>query len=298
MNPSILEQNADSAPLSRPPQLDAKQPELVNRQPEPVVEQPEPETTQPQITTNLNNLHVAQPVENSPQIIEALADSPNSKSDPNGLEPVASNTPPPIDDVPPWEMGSEVEPQPSMLEANEVSHSKTASISDAPMNSASLTSPTEQLTAQPTAEDTQAIRQASRQASAIAITLAGNNEWGELIEGTSLVGMAKELAMNCAAERISDERIDLCLSPKLEHLHSDSRFDEIKSAVMAATNSAISIKLDIDDSDRETPAECLSRLGFEHEEQVRESMVSDPGVKFLMSEFGAKIKENSIKPLS
>ncbi len=139
---------------------------------------------------------------------------------------------------------------------------------------------------------------ASTEPSLIAVTLAGNNEWGELIEQTSLVGMAKELAMNCAADRMSDQRIDLCLSAKLEHLHSQQRFEEIQAAVQAAVNPQIAVQLEIADSDRETPSECLSRLGYEHEEQVRDQMHSDPGLQSIMSEFDATIKENSIKPIS
>lgn len=133
--------------------------------------------------------------------------------------------------------------------------------------------------------------------SLIAVTLAGNNEWGELVEQTALQGMAKELAMNCAADRINEQRIDLCLSPKLEHLFDQQRFDDIQAAVKAVTNAQLAVSLDIDNSDRETPAECLARLGYEHEEQVRDAMHNDPGAQSIMSEFGAKIKENSIKPL-
>ncbi len=134
--------------------------------------------------------------------------------------------------------------------------------------------------------------------SLIAVTLAGNNEWGELVEQTSLVGMAKELAMNCAADRMSDERIDLCLDPKLQHLYSDTRFEEIQNAIKSAVNEQISVQLDVDNSNRETPAECLTRLGYEHEDQVRDAMHNDPGVQSIMTEFKATIKENSIKPLS
>lgn len=134
--------------------------------------------------------------------------------------------------------------------------------------------------------------------SLIAVTLAGNNEWGELVEQTSLGGMAKELAMNCVADRLNQDRIDLCLAPKLQHLFSQDRFDEIQSAVRAAVNSQVPVKLDIESSSLETPAECLSRLGYEHEEQVRDAMHNDPGVQSLIAAFGATIKENSIKPLS
>lgn len=134
--------------------------------------------------------------------------------------------------------------------------------------------------------------------SPIAITLAGNNEWGELVEQTSLAGMTKELAMNCAAERISEDRIDLCLSPKLQHLYNDDRFNDIKDAVKAVINNGVDVSMEIDDSDRETPSECLSRLGFERDEQVRETMHSDPTVKSIISEFDATIKENSIKPIT
>ncbi len=152
--------------------------------------------------------------------------------------------------------------------------------------------------AQPSAVQPNTAQPNSQALSLVAVTLAGNNEWGELVEQTSLVGMAKELAMNCAAERINDERINLSLSPKLEHLFDQGRFDAIQNAVRAITNAELGMTLEVDDSDRETPAECLSRLGYEHEEQVRDSMRNDPAVQSIMHEFSATIKENSIKPIS
>jgi len=62
-------------------------------------------------------------------------------------------------------------------------------------------------------------------------------------------------------------------------------------------NAQTVIEFTVEESDKETPAECLDRLGYEQLEQTKQSMTNDPGVKALMSEFGATINEQSIKPI-
>ena len=135
------------------------------------------------------------------------------------------------------------------------------------------------------------------QVSAIAVTLAGNNEWGELLEQTDLQGFAKQLGMHCACERLTEERIDLALSPQTKHLFKEERLEQIVASLRATLNSNVNVHLEIEQSDKETPAECLERLGFERQEQTKDNMVNDPGVKALMSEFNATIDEQSIKPI-
>ena len=132
--------------------------------------------------------------------------------------------------------------------------------------------------------------------SSIAITLAGNNEWGELIEQTTLVGLSKELAINCACERLGDDTIQLCLAPQLQHLYKDERKNDIQEALRQFKNTQVNIELDIEESDKETPAECLARLGHEQYEQTRQVLNHDPVVQALQSEFGATLNEQSIKP--
>lgn len=136
-----------------------------------------------------------------------------------------------------------------------------------------------------------------RQPSAISVTLAGNNEWGELVEQTDLLGLPKELAMNCACERLADDRIQLSLAPKLQHLLKPERLVSIQDAVRALAKSSIEVSLEVEESDKETPAECLARLGHEQFEQTKESIKNDPGVKAIMSEFDATLNEDSIKTL-
>ena len=137
---------------------------------------------------------------------------------------------------------------------------------------------------------------AQGQASSIAVTLAGNNEWGELIEQTDLIGLPKELAMNCACERLSEDQIDLAIAPKLKHLFKPDRLKMIESAVSTLGGKALVLNLEVEESDKETPAECLDRLGHEQFQHTKEQFENDPGVKAIMSEFGATLNENSIKP--
>jgi DNA polymerase-3 subunit gamma/tau len=133
--------------------------------------------------------------------------------------------------------------------------------------------------------------------SLVAVTLAGNNEWGELLEQTDLQGFAKELGMNCACERITDEKVLLALSPKVEHLLRDDRVEQIQDSLRKVLKPHLVVTLSVEESDKETPAECLSRLGFEQHEEAVSNIKTDPAVQAIMSEFGATINEQSIKPI-
>ncbi|RBP49298.1 DNA polymerase III subunit gamma/tau [Arenicella xantha] len=141
----------------------------------------------------------------------------------------------------------------------------------------------------------ESVDQPGNKPSQVAVALAGQNEWGELVEQTNLIGLPKELAMNCACERLTDERIQLSLAPRLSHLFKPERLEKIIAAVRSVVKAEVDIKLELEESDKETPAECLTRLGHEQFEQTKESIKSDPGVRALMSEFGATINEQSIK---
>lgn len=138
------------------------------------------------------------------------------------------------------------------------------------------------------------VEQGAKQTS-VAVALAGQNEWGELVEQTNLIGLPKELAMNCACERWTDDRIQLVLAPRLGHLLKPERLEKIIAAVRAVLNSEVIVALDLEESDKETPAECLTRLGHEQFEQTKQGIKNDPGVRALMSEFDATINEESIK---
>ena len=128
--------------------------------------------------------------------------------------------------------------------------------------------------------------------------LAGNNEWGELVEQSRLVGMAKELAMHSACEKLGDDEIVLSLAPKNKHVFMDARFADLKEAMTELFKRPMDIKIEFEDSDRETPAECLARLGVQQLEETKESLQQEPGLQAVMSEFGARIDDNSIEPYS
>jgi len=111
------------------------------------------------------------------------------------------------------------------------------------------------------------------------------------------MGLPKELAMNCACEKLGDDKIILTLSPSKKHLLRPERLESIEEAIRQISNKPISVTLEVEESDRETPADCLSRLGHEQFEHTKENFKSDPGVKALIKEFGATLNEESIKPL-
>ena len=104
--------------------------------------------------------------------------------------------------------------------------------------------------------------------------------------------------MNCACERLSEDHIQLSLTPSLGHLLKPERLEKIRAAMRDVVNASVQVDIDVEDSDKETPAECLARLGHEELERTKQSFHDDPGVQALMSEFGATLNEDSIKPHS
>ena len=131
--------------------------------------------------------------------------------------------------------------------------------------------------------------------STAAMTLAGNNEWGELIEQTSISGLSKELAMNCACEKLNDTDIVLCLHPNKKHLFKDSRQQEIEQAINGFLPASIKLSISIEESDKETPAECLQRLQHNKLRETTASLSNESGVQDIMREFGAVLNESSVR---
>lgn len=129
-----------------------------------------------------------------------------------------------------------------------------------------------------------------------AVALAGENEWGVLVEQSALQGLSKQLAMNCACERLGAEAIQLALAPSMQHLFKEERRSDIETEISRTLKTQVQVKIAFEDSDIETPAECLQRLGAERHSEAKNQLVQDPGIKALISEFDATIVEQSIKP--
>lgn len=132
--------------------------------------------------------------------------------------------------------------------------------------------------------------------STAAIALAGNNEWGEIIEQTNLSGLNKELAMNCACEKLNEQEIELLLSPSNKHLFRESRQQEIEQSLNEFLPAPVKLSITIEESDKETPAECLLRLQHDKLRETTENLNNESGVKDLMREFGATMNEASVRP--
>lgn len=134
------------------------------------------------------------------------------------------------------------------------------------------------------------------QPSVNALALAEHNEWGAMLEQSTLVGFARELGMNCSCERLLEDRVELALAPRLQHLFKPERITEIEAELTRLSGKPFTVELTVEDSSRETPAECLVRLGVEQTAQLKANIEQQPGVQALMSEFGANIVEQSVKP--
>ena len=125
--------------------------------------------------------------------------------------------------------------------------------------------------------------------------MAGNNEWGELVEQTNISGLNKELAMNCACEKLNDSEIVLLLHPSNKSLFKESRQQEIEQGLNEFLPAPITLSITIEESDKETPAECLKRLQHDKMRETTENLNNEAGVQDLMREFGATMNEASIR---
>lgn len=124
-------------------------------------------------------------------------------------------------------------------------------------------------------------------------------DWGVLLGELDLSGMARELAKNSVLADFSDGRVVLHLSPQQKHLlNQKSAQDRLQAALGKYLAKPVRLVVELAaSSEVATPAVLEQQAKQARQQQAEQSIASDAFVRAAQTELGARIVENSIRPI-
>ena len=124
-----------------------------------------------------------------------------------------------------------------------------------------------------------------------------NDRWLDLLANSGLRGPARELAAHAAFTGYADGVLRLSLSAQDDHLRSPSLINALTDALTAQLGRAVQLKFDSAKSvNAETLHQRVERQRDAKQTSAEESFMANPDVQRLMSQQGAKLVPDSIRP--
>lgn len=130
-------------------------------------------------------------------------------------------------------------------------------------------------------------------------TLPQGIDWIELQAQLDLGGMSRQLAMNCAFESVDGNLICLILPKEHHALRSKIAITRIEEALQQHFHSdTIRLEINLGEPEIDTPAKRKERIVKQRLAEAKAEMVADPFVREIQQQFGARVIDESIKPVS
>jgi DNA polymerase-3 subunit gamma/tau len=122
--------------------------------------------------------------------------------------------------------------------------------------------------------------------------------WSLVIQQMQLVGLVKLLAKNCVMKQI-DQQIVLTLKAEQQHLLNNSKTcEQLQDKLKMHYGNQISMYIEVGNVPGElTPVESEQHIFQQYLDNAKQSIREDSNIKAWMSEYDAKVYENSIIPL-
>ena len=138
----------------------------------------------------------------------------------------------------------------------------------------------------------------SSEAPSVISTLAGSDDWLDLLAQLGLRGPLRELASNAAFVAYGSGVLKLHLPETLEHFRSDNLVRQLAEAVGGTLGGPTRIEFV---ARRETAGETLHdrtrRERSQRQTEAEASFLADPAVQRLVGQYGARVQTDSIRPL-
>lgn len=122
--------------------------------------------------------------------------------------------------------------------------------------------------------------------------------WIELCEQMALTGMTGNIVRQTTLVAEDGDTWQLHLDPQHSALFNANQQKRINDSVNQALGREVSLQIDLQTPEAETPALALARRRARQQADAVLSIEQDPVVQTLVAEFGAQIQPDSIRPLN
>lgn len=130
-----------------------------------------------------------------------------------------------------------------------------------------------------------------------AAPLRVGDEWTGFVQGLSLDGAARQLAMHTALVSSTATELRLSIDPANAHLLTEQQKNRVIAAIRERRGAALQVTIELRSDARDTLAARAAEEQGEALRRARDAIESDPNVRELSSMFGAELVPGSIKPV-
>jgi DNA polymerase-3 subunit gamma/tau len=122
-------------------------------------------------------------------------------------------------------------------------------------------------------------------------------QWLEMFAKLPISGMTGSIAANCTLISMDEDAWLLHLDPAQSALFNSTQQRRLNDALNQFTGRTIKLSVELIKPEQETPAQAASRLRVERQRQAEASIHGDPFIQQMLEQFGAVIREDTIKPV-
>lgn len=122
-------------------------------------------------------------------------------------------------------------------------------------------------------------------------------EWLDMFNKLPISGMTSSIASNCTLISMDGDAWLLHLDPGHSALYNATQLRRINDGLNQFTGRTINLTIELIKPEQETPAQAASRLRVERQLQAQASIHADPFIQQMLEQFGAVIREDTIKPV-
>lgn len=121
-------------------------------------------------------------------------------------------------------------------------------------------------------------------------------EWQKIIDEMALAGMVKEFAGHCSLKEHNENLVHLILTPAQEHLLKTTQKGKLQEAIKTRFGAGVKLLISVEETPVETPAQQRIREERETQKSAEQSILNDPNIEALESQFEASLDKESIRP--
>ncbi|WP_434677383.1 DNA polymerase III subunit gamma/tau [Pseudomonas sp. R1-18] len=122
-------------------------------------------------------------------------------------------------------------------------------------------------------------------------------EWLEMFPKLPISGMTGSIAANCTLIEADGDSWLLHLDPAHSALFNSTQQRRLNDALNQLHGRTINLRIELIKPEQETPAQAAARFRAERQREAEASIHADPFIQQMLQQFGAVIREDTIKPV-